>query len=152
MLSFINSDCPNCNAHSSAFFDFSSFLLKINSFKFDNSFLKYWALLRAFLSRLMMRFRSEELKFFETSNSECTILYFSIKLSTTLLDSAVDQLYILENFKNSSTSSSFERESRLTTYFIRGSHSSIFIFQASNSLPRICALFKILTTYPLSVF
>ena len=138
MLSFISSDCPNCNALSSAIFDFSSFLLKINSFKFDNSFLKYWALLRAFLSRLMMRFRSEELKFFETNNSECTILYFSIKLSTTLLDSAVDQLCILENFKNSSTSSTFERESRLTAYFIRGSHSSTFIFQASNSLPSMC--------------
>ena len=32
MLSFMNSDCPNCDAQSSAVFDFSSFLLKTTSF------------------------------------------------------------------------------------------------------------------------
>ena len=130
MLSFINNSCPNCNACSSAIFDFSSFLLKTASFlcfvylnfimtfyvffiqwqtwissgltvvpvsdsawqtfcssssleidrgtRFTSiiSLFIHWALLRAFLSRLMKRFRSKELQFFKTSNSKCKISYF----------------------------------------------------------------------------
>ena len=77
---------------------------------FNMSLLIYWALLRAFLLRLMMQFRSKELKFFETSYSQCRISDFPINSSDCFVK-LCSWLVIFENFKNSSTSFSFEKES-----------------------------------------
>ena len=68
----------------------------------------YWALVRALRSKLVIRFSSRELQFFEINSSEFSSSYFLIKSSNRLFR-PLSLSVISENFNNSSISSSLDR-------------------------------------------